>query len=56
MLIRTRILSAITGALALLLTASAHAGTPVDMPEPGTWALLGLAAAIGIAVSRKKRK
>ena len=54
MLIRSKITTAAMAVAAMLASTSAFAGTTV--PEPGTWALLGLAAAIGIAVSRKKRK
>lgn len=57
MLIRSKIATAATTVAAMLLSVSAYAGAPpLNLPEPGTWALLGLAAAIGIAVTRKKRK
>ncbi|MBA4178286.1 MAG: hypothetical protein C0505_17270 [Leptothrix sp. (in: Bacteria)] len=38
--------------------AAGNAGTPAGgtVPEPGTWALVGLAAALGWAVTRGKRK
>ena len=47
-------LAAATAALALAPLA-AHAGA-TNVPEPGTWALVGLAAAVGLLISRKKRK
>ena len=31
-------------------------GPPNAIPEPGTWALVGLAVAVAALVSRKKRK
>jgi hypothetical protein len=43
----------------LLTTVSAHAiaaAPPNEIPEPGTWALAGMAALVGIAVSRSRRK
>ncbi len=41
----------------LFFGASAYAGSTTNpVPEPGTWALVGLAAAIGWAVTRSKRK
>ena len=55
MLIRSKITTAVMVVAATLASTSAFAGV-VEIPEPGTWALLGLAAAIGIAVTRKKRK
>jgi hypothetical protein len=44
--------------LALLMaSASAFAGeVPNAVPEPGTWALIALAGAIGVVVARNKRK
>lgn len=46
-------------AAAGLVSLAAHAGTivpPNQVPEPGTWALIGLAAAVGVVVSRNRRK
>jgi H+/Cl- antiporter ClcA len=58
MSLRSRLIA--TGAaLASMLTAvSAHAiaAPPNELPEPGTWALVGLAAVVGIVVSRSRRK
>jgi hypothetical protein len=37
---------------------SAHAvaaAPPNELPEPGTWALVGLAAVVGIVVSRRRK-
>jgi hypothetical protein len=59
MSVRSRLI-AIGAAMASLLTAvSAHAmaaAPPNELPEPGTLALAGLAAAVGIVVSRSRRK
>lgn len=59
MSVRSRFI-AIGAAMASLLTAvSAHAVAappPNQIPEPGTWALVGLAAVVGIVVSRSRRK
>lgn len=51
-------LATTSAALASLLSATAAwAGTPpAAVPEPGTWALVGLAAAVGWAVMRNRRK
>ena len=48
----------LTVAAAILTAAplAAHAGAVINVPEPGTWALVGLAAAVGLLISRKKRK
>jgi len=43
-------------ALAASLPFAAFAGTPNAVPEPGTWALVALAGAIGVVVARNKRK
>lgn len=47
----------IAAALAsLFAVTAAHAGSiPTPIPEPGTWALVGLAAAIGWAVMHKRK-
>ena len=46
------------GAAALLFTAVSFASgfdAPNSVPEPSTWALVGLAAAIGAAVVRRRK-
>lgn len=51
--------AAVIGAVIALLSTAATAGIsapPNAVPEPGTWALIGLAAAIGFVVTRNKRK
>jgi hypothetical protein len=53
-------LSTIVGAaVSLLVAAPAFAGTIIPsnkVPEPGTLALVGLAAAVGYVVTRNKKK
>ena len=50
-------LSRMAAALAASSPLAALAGTPgTPIPEPGTWALVALAGAIGVAISRSKRK
>ena len=53
-------LSALLGAaISLLVSAPAFAGVltvPNRVPEPGTLALVGLAAAVGYVVTRNKKK
>lgn len=51
-----RPLAQLTAALAAFSPLAAFAGTPVPIPEPGTWALVALAGAIGVVVARNKRK
>jgi hypothetical protein len=34
----------------------ASAAAPTNLPEPGTWALVGIGLVAAIAVSRKNRK
>jgi hypothetical protein len=47
----------LAAALAAFSPLLAFAGVPVNnVPEPGTWALVALAGAIGVAVVRNKRK
>ncbi len=56
---RTKLFTAAAALATLTLSMAAHAGVPGGgntVPEPGTWALVGLAAAIGWAVTRNKRK
>ncbi|MDO9072039.1 MAG: PEP-CTERM sorting domain-containing protein [Rubrivivax sp.] len=54
---RTTLLSTTAALASFLVSTAAFAGTPGGtVPEPGTWALVGLAAAIGWAVTRSKRK
>lgn len=45
-------------AVSLLVAAPAFAGTVIvnRVPEPGTLALVGLAAAVGYVVTRNKKK
>lgn len=50
-------LAKLVAALAALSPLAALAGTPsTPIPEPGTWALVALAGAIGVVVARSKRK
>ncbi len=47
----------VAAALAAFSPLLAFAGTPgAQVPEPGTWALVALAGAIGVVVARNKRK
>lgn len=40
-----------------IASSNAFAGAPpTPVPEPGTWALIALAGAIGVVVARNKRK
>lgn len=56
----SKTLRLIAAAVAGLSAMAAQAGAIVpptnSVPEPGTWALIGLAAAVGVAVSRNRRK
>ena len=54
----SKIVTAIAALSGLMFSLSSHAGSPIpnDVPEPGTWALVGLAGVIGWAVTRSKRK
>ncbi len=58
MLMGSRIVAAVAPVASMLVAVSAHAGTVVvrDLPEPATWALVGLAAVVGVVVSRNRRK
>lgn len=52
-----RPLAKLAVALAAFSPLLAFAGTsPTPVPEPGTWALVALAGAIGVVVARNKRK
>jgi hypothetical protein len=56
---RSKLFTAAAALAGLLSTMAAQAGDTGggnNVPEPGTWALVGLAAAIGYAVTRSKRK
>jgi hypothetical protein len=55
---RSKLFTAAAALAGLMSTIAAHAGSTGGgtVPEPGTWALVGLAAAIGWAVTRNKRK
>lgn len=54
---RTKLLSTSAALASIFVSNAAFAGTVTNpIPEPGTWALVGLAAAIGWAVTRNKRK
>jgi hypothetical protein len=55
---RSKIIAASAAAASMLVAVAAHAGEPPPgvVPEPATWALVGLAAVIGIVVSRNRRK
>lgn len=58
MSIRSKLVPSVVAVISMLATLSAHAGGNMthDVPEPGTWALVGLAAAVGAWVSHKRRK
>lgn len=67
MLIHPQLKSATVATMALFFCLAARAGdvigvldlpgdAPNAVPEPGTWALLGIAAAVAAVVGRKKRK
>jgi hypothetical protein len=51
-----RPLAKLAAALAAFSPLAAFAGTGTPIPEPGTWALVALAGAIGVVVARNKRK
>lgn len=54
-----RPLAKLAAALATFSPLASFAGTiipPNAVPEPGTWALVALAGAIGVVVARNKRK
>lgn len=54
---RTQLLSTSAALASAFVSTAALAGSVANpVPEPGTWALVGLAAAIGWAVTRNKRK
>lgn len=54
---RTKLLATSAALASIFVSTAAFAGSIVNpVPEPGTWALVGLAAAIGWAVTRNKRK
>lgn len=55
---RSKLLSAAAALATFFISTTAFAGANPSspIPEPGTWALVGLAAAIGWAVTRSKRK
>lgn len=59
MSIRTTCIRASAALASLSMATAAMAGIPVppnNVPEPGTWALVGLAIAVGALVSRNRRK
>ena len=57
MSIRSKFIAASVATSAMLVSVAAHAGDlPNVVPEPGTLALVGLAAVVGIVVSRNRRK
>lgn len=59
MSIASKLIAAAAATSSVLFAASAHAGVfipPNVVPEPGTLALVGLAAVVGIVVSRNRRK
>jgi hypothetical protein len=55
---RSKLFTATAALASLMVTMAAHAGGGPgnNVPEPGTWALVGLAAAIGWFATRGKRK
>jgi len=59
MSIRSKLIVAAVATSAMVVSAAAHAGAfvpPNVVPEPGTLALVGLAAVVGIVVARNRRK
>jgi hypothetical protein len=59
MTVRSRLIATGAAMASLLTAVSAHAVAappPNEIPEPGTWALVGLAAVVGLVVSRNRRK
>jgi uncharacterized membrane protein len=57
MSIRSKLIAASVATSSMLVAVAAHAGTISNtVPEPGTFALVGLAAVVGIVVSRNRRK
>lgn len=48
--------AAVAGAFCAFMSTAAMAVPVNNVPEPGTWALVGLAAAIGFFVTRNTRK
>jgi hypothetical protein len=59
MSIRSGLIATVAAMASMLTAVSAHAVAAVpsnELPEPGTWALVGLAAVVGIVVSRNRRK
>jgi hypothetical protein len=56
MSIYAKIIAASAAVASILVAGTAHAGTINTVPEPATWALVGLAAVIGIVASRNRRK
>jgi hypothetical protein len=54
---RSKLFTAAAALASLMFTMAAHAGAPPNpVPEPGTWALVGLAAVVGWVAARGKRK
>jgi hypothetical protein len=56
---RSGLVATFAAMVSMLTAASAHAfaaAPPNELPEPGTWALAGLAAVVGIVVSLRRRK
>jgi len=59
MSIRSGLIATVAAMASMLTAVSAHAVAAApsnELPEPGTWALVGLAAVVGIVVSRNRRK
>jgi hypothetical protein len=56
MSIHAKIIAASAAVASILVAGTAHAGEAHTVPEPATWALVGLAAVIGIVASRNRRK
>jgi H+/Cl- antiporter ClcA len=59
MSIRSRLIATGAAMASMFAGVSAHAvaaAPPNELPEPGTWALVGLAAVVGIVVSRRRKK
>ena len=59
MSIRSKLTAAAVATSSMLVSLAAHAGVAIPpnvVPEPGTLALVGLAAVVGIVVARNRRK
>lgn len=58
MSVRSKFIATCTAMASMLSAVSAYAVAappPNELPEPATWALMGLAAVVGIVVSRRRK-